>query len=152
MKRFLAFVIAMMMLVQTGSSLAEAVTDGTYEAVSEPVGLSMYHIVTFTADGEDVSTIFVVDGAKMESLPEAPVVEGKEFIGWETEDGSLAEYLIIEQDRRNVYLSFLCPLLFDHTVKATYRVSLHAAHRSAPVKDHYQLRKSLLHVFYLLSH
>ena len=81
MKRFLAFVIAMMMLVQTGSSLAEAVTDGTYEAVSEPVGLSMYHIVTFTADGEDVSTIFVVDGAKMESLPEAPVLDGKAFLG-----------------------------------------------------------------------
>ena len=31
-------------------------------------------------------------------MEEAPVAEGKEFIGWETEDGSLAEYLIIEQD------------------------------------------------------
>ena len=99
MKRFLAFVIAMMMLVQTGSSLAEAVTDGTYEAVSEPVGLSMYHIVTFTADGEDVSTIFVVDGAKMESLPEAPVLDGKAFLGWYDQNRAFTVDTIIDQEK-----------------------------------------------------
>ena len=99
MKRFLALVMAMMLLLQTGSSLAEAVIGETYEVVSDPVGLSMYHTVTFTADGEDVSTIFVADGAKMESLPEAPVLEGKVFLGWYDRNRAFTVDTIVDQEK-----------------------------------------------------
>ena len=88
MKRFVAWMMAILMLGQMLPSVSFAASpaeeSGTelYETVSTPDEKPVYHTVTFTCDGEEVTAIFVKDGASIQDLPEAPAIQGKAFIGW----------------------------------------------------------------------
>ena len=88
MKRILAWVLVILMLGQMipgasfAASGAEETAEGLYEVVSDPAEKPVYHTVTFTADEEEVSTIFAADGAEISKLPEAPEIDGEDFVGW----------------------------------------------------------------------
>ena len=88
MKRFLAWMMVLLMLgqmlpgVSFAASEAEENTDNLHEVVSDPVEKPVYHTVTFTAEEEEVSTIFAADGAEISQLPEAPEIDGEDFLGW----------------------------------------------------------------------
>ena len=92
MKRFAAWLLAALMLVQllpcvSLEALAQdgedaaAQSDWT-EVFSTPVSVAGYHTVTFAAEGAEIPAVFVADGASVGSLPSAPQVEGKTFVGW----------------------------------------------------------------------
>ena len=71
-----------------GEEQKESLTDGGEQTESPRRELSVqapktqYHTVTFTADGEEVETLFVADGTSIETLPWAPEVAGAAFLGW----------------------------------------------------------------------
>lgn len=64
-----------------------------------------FHTVQFVAAGEEVATLFVVDGAAMTRIPRAPEIKGQSFEGWYC-DG-------VEVDAQT-------PVLADMVVKAVY--------------------------------
>ena len=88
MKRLVAWMMVILMLgqmlpgVSFAASPAEESGTELYETVSAPEEKPVYHTVTFTCDGEEVTAIFVKDGASIQDLPEAPAIQGKAFLGW----------------------------------------------------------------------
>ena len=84
MKRLTAIVLVLLMLVQICPSVGFATdTDAANnEEIIDQLIKPVYHTVIFTVDGEAVATFFVVDGAVVSNLPEAPEISGQSFIGW----------------------------------------------------------------------
>ncbi len=84
MKRLTALVLAFLMLAQLWPGVgfaADNASEDRHEVVSEQLDTPVYHTVTFMADGELVSAIFVADGTEIGELPAAPERSGKAFIG-----------------------------------------------------------------------
>ena len=81
MKRLTAFFLVMLALVQMlpGTGFA---ADNLLEVSSEQLEKPVYHAVSFMADGKNVATFFVAEGAVVSELPAAPEINGKTFIGW----------------------------------------------------------------------
>ena len=74
MKRLTALILAILMLVQLCPSVSFAAdnsSDSQHEVLSEQLGKPVYHTVTFLADGEEVSAVFVADGTAIDELPAA---------------------------------------------------------------------------------
>lgn len=84
MKRLTAIVLVLLMLVQICPSVGFATdTDAANnEEIIDQLIKPVYHTVIFTVDGEAVATFFVVDGAVVSNLPEAPEISGQSFKGW----------------------------------------------------------------------
>ena len=84
---------------------AEEQTENAGGEIFVQIPRSQYHIVTFTADGEEVATIFVADGTSIQTLPAAPEVGGVAFLGWY--DGntpfSAEETIFSDRQLRAVY-------------------------------------------------
>ena len=83
----IAYILVALMLLQNVPVYAEVVWS---EIVSDPVGFSSYHMVTFEA-GEDTSSVFVADGGKLESFPEVKDPEGKKLLGWYAGNTAVSE-------------------------------------------------------------
>ena len=81
MKRLTAFFLVMLALVQMWPGISFA-ADNLLEVSSEQLKKPVYHAVTFKADGEEVATFFVVEGAVVTELPAAPEKNDRTFIGW----------------------------------------------------------------------
>ena len=70
-----------------------------HELVSDPVDKPVYHSVTFTVDGEAVTTIFAADGTEITSLPQALEIDGEEFVGWYDGDQPFTTETEIYEDK-----------------------------------------------------
>ena len=74
--------IALFMLVEMTPSMGVAVSENVI--VSELPEAPAYHTLTFIAEEQEVTTVFVADGASLGFLPDAPEADGKTFEGWYT--------------------------------------------------------------------
>ncbi len=81
MKRAVALLLALMMLCQGLPGRAEEASD-IYQVVSDELTAPVLHTVRFLAEGEVISTVFVMDGAAVEYIPEAPALPGQRLVGW----------------------------------------------------------------------
>ena len=99
MKRAVAVILAALLLImQLLPATAEIYSDW-YQVISDEIEAPEYHTVRFIADGEVISTIFVRDGGVIEDLPDAPEMDGKEFLGWYDVDSLFTTETIISEEK-----------------------------------------------------
>ena len=98
MKRLTAFFLVMLALVQMWPGISFA-ADNLLEVSSEQLKKPVYHAVTFNADGKEVATFFVVEGAVVAELPAAPEKNGRTFIGWYDGDALFTSETAIMTDK-----------------------------------------------------
>ena len=98
MKRLTAFFLIMLALVQMWPGISFA-ADNLLEVSSEQLKKPVYHAVTFKADGEEVATFFVVEGAVVTELPAAPEKNDRTFIGWYDGDAVFTSETVIMTDK-----------------------------------------------------
>ena len=99
MKRAVAVILAALLLImQLLPATAEIYSDW-YQVISDEIEAPEYHTVRFIADGEVISTIFVRDGGVIEDFPDAPEMDGKEFLGWYDADSFFTAETIISEEK-----------------------------------------------------
>ena len=98
MKRAIAAILAVLMLMQLLPATGETYSEW-YQVYFDETETPAYHTVRFCAGGEEISAVFVADGGTVESLPEAPRVAGKVFLGWYDGDSLFTTETIVREDR-----------------------------------------------------
>lgn len=102
MKRFMAMLMAMLMILQVMpvEAMAEGI-EGLKSRVSNVITGSTFFTLTFTVEGGDVITQYVEAG-HTPVLPEAPAKEGYTFAGWFVEDTQVTDKTPINEDMNAV--------------------------------------------------
>ena len=75
-----------------------AAAENPEEIISDVYSAPVYHTVSFTAEGEEIASLFVNDGAAISRLPDAPEVEGKTFTGWFIGETAVTAETAVTQD------------------------------------------------------
>ncbi len=94
--------IALFMLVEMMPSMGIAVSENVI--VSELPEAPAYHTLTFIAEEQEVTTVFVADGASLGFLPDAPEADGKTFEGWYTGEELFSPETAVYGDQKIVAL------------------------------------------------
>lgn len=105
MKKVIAMILAVLLMIQALPAGIGETDAGQSRQNAGELPAASFHTVQFVAAGEEVATLFVVDGAAMTRLPRAPEIKGQSFEGWYC-DG-------VEVDAQT-------PVLADMVVKAVY--------------------------------
>ena len=131
MKRFMAMLMAMLMILQVMpvEAMAEGI-EGLKSRVSNVITGSTFYTLTFTVEGEDGNDDVItqyVEAGHTPVLPEAPAKEGYTFAGWFVEDTQVTDKTPITSDM-NAVARFT--LIATVTVKVNY-----VAENEEPVAD-----------------
>ncbi|MBQ9196136.1 MAG: InlB B-repeat-containing protein, partial [Clostridia bacterium] len=85
-------------MLQLLPAAGESAVSEWKEAVSEPLAAVARHTVTFLAEEQVVSRVYLTDGALLDQLPDAPETEGKRFIGWYSDLAAVSAETIVTGD------------------------------------------------------
>ena len=131
MKRFMAMLMAMLMILQVMpvEAMAEGI-EGLKSRVSNVITGSTFFTLTFTVEGEDGNDVITqyVEAGHTPVLPEAPAKEGYTFAGWFVEDTQVTDKTPITSDMNAV-------AQFTPIATVTVTVNYVAEDGTTPVAD-----------------
>lgn len=132
MKRFMAMLMAMLMILQVMpvEAMAEGI-EGLKSRVSNVIAGSTFYTLTFTVEGEDGNNDVItqyVEAGHTPVLPEAPAKEGYTFAGWFVEDTQVTDKTPITSDMAAV-------ARFTSIATVTVTVNYVAEDGTTPVAD-----------------